>query len=917
MINYMLLNKTSNEDTVNSKLTVKAGHRLFSLLASNVDGSAIFVTDPDGNVLTWNSGATQITGYTEKDITGQPASVFYTPEDIRKHKPQNDLKAALKKGTHQSRDWLVKKGGAFFLADVTLAPLYEDDGEFTGFAVFIRDITQQEELKHISRESHAMPTQDAAEVKEMPTPKPCFQKLIDNSYDGIALIDSNFKVYYRSRSAGRISGWSDTDRAGSDFITLVHPDDRAPLENAIRVISAKPGSSTFVNFRARHKLGHYIWVENLYTNMLDDPDVRAIVCNFRDVTERIQAENLAKERSGQIDLFLNRVTDGFISLDSNFCYTYVNKKFCDSVGLTPDQLLGKNVWDMFPQAVGSETYNAFYKAFNEQRFVQSEDYFEPLGIWYEDNIYPSEAGLSVFIKDITERRKAEQQVLEHQEELRKALEMQTGILNALPPLIALLNKDGKIIAVNDSWKKFTFENNLGIPHYGVGYNYLAICEKAVGIEKVYIDKVARGIKSVISGEVAGFELEHPEDLTDKKHWFQLLVAPLQDKSQKNVIVMHIDITDRKIAEESLIKSEANLRSIYENTDLSIVLLGTDLKIVSFNTNAQKLAIKHFGKKLKIGSFGPDFLPKERRGIIQDSVKRARNNEIVSYEAMYNMPDGSTEWFDVKWIGVRGEKGENVGLILTFKNITNKKRYEKERSKLTADLVQRNNDLEEYAYIVSHNLRAPVANILGLLNILTLSEPISEDISETINALSVSTGNLDNVVIGMNQILQGGRNADDHYEWVSFSAIVDEIKQDIWEVIVRNNATIQTCFNSIDKLWTRKSFLYNIFLNLITNGIKYKKNGHDPLIAISSGLEKNTVTLIFEDNGIGIDLEKHGQQLFGLYKRFDRHTQGKGMGLFMVKTQVESLDGTVSVQSAPFQGTRFIIGLPLANDDETA
>jgi PAS domain S-box-containing protein len=487
-------------------------------------------------------------------------------------------------------------------------------------------------------------------------------------------------------------------------------------------------------------------------------------------------------------------------------------------------------------------------------------------------------------------------------------------LNALPPLIALLNEEGKIIAVNDSWKKFTLENNLGIPHYGVGYSYLAICEKAIGLNSFYVDKVAKGIKSVLSGQVKEFDLEHTENLTNKKHWFRLLVAPLQDKNQKNVIVMHVDITDRKIAEESLIKSEANLRSIFENTDLSIVLLDTTLKMVSFNTNAQNLAIKHFGKKLKIGSVGPDFLPKERRDIIKESIRRVRNNEVVTYEAFYNMKDGSMEWFDVKWIGVVGEKGENVGVILTFKNITNKKQYEKERSIMTADLVQRNRDLEEYAYIVSHNLRAPVANIVGLSNLLSSIEPDNEDTKEPIEALSVSVNNLDKVVIDMNQILQISRRANDKYELVSFASIIKDIRDDIGDIIVQNNATIKSRFNEIDELWSQKSFLHNIFLNLIMNGIKYRQAGHDPVITIQSALCKNIVILTFEDNGKGIDLEKYGQHIFGLYKRFDKHTEGKGMGLFMVKTQVESLGGRISVQSVLGQGTRFTMEIPIVNTD---
>lgn len=902
----------SGKDIGNLKLTGNVDSTLFHLLVSGVNECAIFMTDPDGYILTWNNGAKRITGYPQKEITGQHISIFYTTEDVMNNEPQNNLKAALANGKYECDGWRVRKNGSGFWARVIFTPVYDDDKKLLGFAKFTRDITQQKELEDLKKQLAKGAANSAkATTKKATPPHRRFRKLIENSYDGIALMDRNFKLFFRSSSAERISGWSNDERSDAEFITLVHPDDRKVLEKTIRDLLLKPGSSALVTFRAMHRLGHYVWVENLYTNMLHDPDVNAIVCNFRDISERKHAENLLKERTTQIETFLDRITDGFIALDSNFCYTYVNKKFCDSMGLPSEALIGKNVWQMFPAAVGTETYRAFNKAFAEQKFIQSQDYYQPLDIWYEDNIYPSKAGLSVFIKDITENKRAEQVILDRQEELRKALEMQAAILNALPPLIALLNEDGKIITVNDSWRKFTLENNLGVPHYGVGLSYLAICEKAMGFDSIYTDKVAKGIKSVLSGQVKEFRLEHPEGPPAKKHWYKLIVAPLQDKDRKDVIVMHVDITDRKAAEGSLIKSEANLRSIFENTDLSIVLLDTDLRMVSFNTNAQNLAIKNFGKKLKVGTGGPDFLPQERRGIIKESIRRVKNNEIVSYEAFYNMKDGTTAWFDVKWIGVAGETGENVGVILTFKDITGRKQLETERSRMTADLVQRNKDLEEYAYIVSHNLRAPVANIVGLSDILSAAGPGDEDISEPLHALSVSAHNLDRVVIDMNQILQVNRRANDNYEWVSFAAVIGDIREDIGEVIAENNATIQHHFDGTEKLWTQKSFLYNIFFNLILNGIKYKRAGRDPVITVQSVFIKGLVTLTFEDNGKGIDLERHGDHLFGLYKRFDTHTPGKGMGLFMVKTQVESLGGQIRVQSILGEGTKFTIEIPIA------
>ena len=112
--------------------------------------------------------------------------------------------------------------------------------------------------------------------------------------------------------------------------------------------------------------------------------------------------------------FLERITDGFIALDKNFCYTYANQKIGEMVHRDPVSLIGKNVWEEFPDVVGSSTYKAFQTAMKEQRFISNVDFYAPLNLWQENYIYPSPEGLSVFIKDISERKKLEKQLLENE-----------------------------------------------------------------------------------------------------------------------------------------------------------------------------------------------------------------------------------------------------------------------------------------------------------------------------------------------------------------------------------------------------------------------------------------------------------------------------------------------------------------------
>jgi signal transduction histidine kinase len=240
------------------------------------------------------------------------------------------------------------------------------------------------------------------------------------------------------------------------------------------------------------------------------------------------------------------------------------------------------------------------------------------------------------------------------------------------------------------------------------------------------------------------------------------------------------------------------------------------------------------------------------------------------------------------------------------DVTEKKLAETERALMLNDLVQRNKDLEQFAYIVSHNLRAPVANILGATNGLNYPGLSIDNKNILTQGLKESVVKLDDVVKDLNHILQLKREISSIKQNVRFSRLVDDIKITIKNMINDNNIEIKYDFSEIDEFLSFKSYLYSIFYNLISNSIKYRQQQIHCIIRIKSHLIRDKVQLIFTDNGMGIDLEKRGSQVFGLYKRFHNNIEGKGMGLFMVKTQVETLGGKINICSQVNKGTEFKI-----------
>jgi signal transduction histidine kinase len=223
--------------------------------------------------------------------------------------------------------------------------------------------------------------------------------------------------------------------------------------------------------------------------------------------------------------------------------------------------------------------------------------------------------------------------------------------------------------------------------------------------------------------------------------------------------------------------------------------------------------------------------------------------------------------------------------------------------------QHNKDLEQFTYIISHNMRAPVANIIGLADMLREQDHDALIRAEVIEKVAKSVKNLDTVIQDLNHILQAREVAYEEKEKVGFRELMDEIRTSIHDTVVSEKVQFRLYFEEAETIFTVRSYLYSVFYNLTSNSIKFHRNGVPPVITISSRKTKNKVELRFKDNGKGIDLRKYASQVFGLYKRFDNSVEGKGMGLFMVKTQVQALGGNIRVKSTPGDGTEFVIQLP--------
>jgi len=239
---------------------------------------------------------------------------------------------------------------------------------------------------------------------------------------------------------------------------------------------------------------------------------------------------------------------------------------------------------------------------------------------------------------------------------------------------------------------------------------------------------------------------------------------------------------------------------------------------------------------------------------------------------------------------------------------------KQLTETNRELIQHNNDLLQFSYTVSHNLRGPVASLIGLMHLLQVDHRTEDErkimlhINKSLTSLNGIIHDLSNIIDIRNAVVQVKQK-------VILADEVDSIRSLLVKQIHDQHVTIETDFKEVPSIISVKAMINSILYNLVSNAIKYRAPDRPPKIKISSSHIGNYVKIDVSDNGLGIDLSRFRENLFGLYKRFHTHTEGKGLGLFLVKLQSEVLGGYVDVDSTQGIGTTFSIYLNKITPDE--
>lgn len=226
-------------------------------------------------------------------------------------------------------------------------------------------------------------------------------------------------------------------------------------------------------------------------------------------------------------------------------------------------------------------------------------------------------------------------------------------------------------------------------------------------------------------------------------------------------------------------------------------------------------------------------------------------------------------------------------------------------KLNDRLLSQNQQLEQYAYITSHNLRAPIAQIKGLIQLLPSGNGFDKMTKETIGRISDSAHNLEKVFDDLSQILKVEKSMQQPWQQVDLYSEISSVVKSLKTSIAQKNIKMMMPGQQDVVIKALRPYVYSIFHNIIENAVKYSDAGKDePYVKIEFGESANYLIVTITDNGIGIDMEHASGKIFQMYQRFNNTHPGQGFGLFLVKSQMDAMEGKVELESILGQGTTF-------------
>ncbi|MEM9339206.1 MAG: PAS domain S-box protein [Bacteroidota bacterium] len=391
-----------------------------------------------------------------------------------------------------------------------------------------------------------------------------------------------------------------------------------------------------------------------------------------------------------------------------------------------------------------------------------------------------------------------------------------------------------------------------------------------------------------------------------KKWVRTIGIPKEkDKPSAIICGLFQDIDEKAKAKQALEFQEEQFRKTFDYSAIGMALVslaGSWLKV-----NSSLLNMLGYNKnELYSMSFQdithPDDIKRDQ-AFLNEIIKGKRESYHV--EKRYFHKRGGVIWTILNVTLVKNDEDDPIHFVFQITNINERKQAEANAENLLSITQEQNDRLMNFTHIVSHNLRSHSTNISMMLDLMKMDVPniINHPVYQNV---ILAAKKLNGTINHLNEVAMMNENIFDRLESLNLLTYINESLLHVKAQLDEVGAQVKVQVNDDVYVVAVPAYLESIVLNLLTNTIKYRSDKRDLEIRLLADKKDDFVKLSVSDNGLGIDLERHGKKIFGMYKTFHRKKDSRGIGLFISKNQAEAMGGKIEVESSVDVGTSFHI-----------
>lgn len=696
---------------------------------------------------------------------------------------------------------------------------------------------------------------------------------------------------------------------------VVHPDDFDPC--AARWTQAlATGQPHALDIRLRRADGDFRWF-HLQATLTRDADGKPLrwYGSAVEIHPMKEATQQATALAHRLRTTLESITDAFYVLNRQWRFTYLNATAEKYLERSASDLLGKNVWEQFPETIGTLLEREYRLAMERQRTTEFQIYYEPLDRWFDITAYPSEEGLAVYFQDVTQR-------LQDEERLR-----------LLHTCVASVDEFVVITDVNpgaDGWPKILFVNDALLQH--TGYSQEELIEQSPGIlhgPETQTDVLERLHVAITQQQSISEELINYTK-AGEAFWCEVNLAPVADATGRvtHLIAIARDVTERKRAEQQLRESEERFRFLSEATSDAIWDWNLVTNEIWWSAGFEKLwghPIGPDGLGLNVNHWEAHIHPDDRAQVLA-SVRQVIDEGAPCWSSEYRFlrHDGSCAYVLDRASIIHDAHGRPIRMVGGMTDQTIRTRAEKEIRRLnevledrvqqrTAELQAANKELEAFSYSVSHDLLSPLRSIdsFSLIVLEDYSPKLDDEGRRLLNIIRDEAQRMAQLIHDLLNFARTGRQPI-----LANLCDLTEIAHAVMASLpAEDRAHVQRFqVEQLPQVEGDPAMLRVVLFNLIANAVKFTRNRPDATIEVGGWREAVHAVFYVKDNGVGFD-PRYQQKLFQVFQRLhsEEEFEGTGVGLAIVQRIINRHGGQVWAESQPDQGATLYFSLPFQQE----